>query len=510
MRALESSAAQAHVRCVQENRRNLMRFYSVLSSTVATLFLLLGCSKPGKVPLNGKNLNSSSKEATDAEFKLGNSGSSVEIELAQPFSQAPLNGFLYGLDLAGPNSEAKTPDHLIHPLKPGLWRYGANWFFHRGAEVQQKILASNTRVMFLLSDAWPHGAGGWESGGTAPYHPARATEYSNMVTDYANRIRDLALSHPSKTFFFDIWNEPDLCDANVCFFKGSQAQFFSVFKTTYNIVKPILNAAPNVKIGGPSNSKFNFEGHLRPFIDFVQANALTLDFLSWHELEPSAWNKVRQHVTTTRSYIAGKSAVQAATIQINEIIGPGDQYDMFNHVAMFSELESLGVDGAAKACWPEGANVNNWGGSSNCFNGTLDGLLTPNLTPRNIWHFYRMYGQLGNTRAVSRSNATTGSVYTFSSPRNVDGCVQTVTANWAQSSSVNVTFKSVGVTLNGKAQLKVEKVGDAGSVSVEDKEVQIDGSSFSYNAPCGHKEVCSISLCPNSAAGFIPAMHILF
>jgi hypothetical protein len=242
----------------------------------------------------------------------------------------------------------------------------------------------------------------------------------------------------------------------------------------------------------------------------VQANALTLDFLSWHELEPSAWNKVRQHVTTTRSYIAGKSAVQAATIQINEIIGPGDQYDMFNHVAMFSELESLGVDGAAKACWPEGANVNNWGGSSNCFNGTLDGLLTPNLTPRNIWHFYRMYGQLGNTRAVSRSNATTGSVYTFSSPRNVDGCVQTVTANWAQSSSVNVTFKSVGVTLNGKAQLKVEKVGDAGSVSVEDKEVQIDGSSFSYNAPCGHKEVCSISLCPNSAAGFIPAMHILF
>lgn len=77
-----------------------------------------------------------------------------------------------------------------------------------------------------------------------------------------------------KVKYYEIWNEPDL---QPVFFTGTKEQFFEIYKYGALGVK---RADPDALVGGPAIS-FD-QTWIEPFLDYVQAEGLPLDFFSYH------------------------------------------------------------------------------------------------------------------------------------------------------------------------------------------------------------------------------------
>ncbi len=56
-----------------------------------------------------------------------------------------------------------------------------------------------------------------------------------------------------RTWYFEVWNEPNLTDS---FFRGTQQQYFDLYKITANTIKGI---DPGLRVGGPATSNFNLD-----------------------------------------------------------------------------------------------------------------------------------------------------------------------------------------------------------------------------------------------------------
>ena len=73
--------------------------------------------------------------------------------------------------------------------------------------------------------------------------------------------------------YWEIWNEPDIQP----FWTGTPQEYYALYETTARALKA---HDPTFKVGGPSfccNWSF-----YRDFLAYVQANAVPLDFISWH------------------------------------------------------------------------------------------------------------------------------------------------------------------------------------------------------------------------------------
>lgn len=80
---------------------------------------------------------------------------------------------------------------------------------------------------------------------------------------------------------FEVWNEPD-----IAFFKGTQAEYFEVYRKAVEAVKAV---DAGLRVGGPATSNFapDKSGEYRPvwvedFMKFCAAEKLPVDFISTH------------------------------------------------------------------------------------------------------------------------------------------------------------------------------------------------------------------------------------
>jgi len=80
---------------------------------------------------------------------------------------------------------------------------------------------------------------------------------------------------------FEVWNEP-----NIAFFKGTQAEYFEVYRRAVEAVKAV---DASLRVGGPATSNFvpDKSGEFRPvwvedFMNFCAAEKLPVDFISSH------------------------------------------------------------------------------------------------------------------------------------------------------------------------------------------------------------------------------------
>ena len=84
-----------------------------------------------------------------------------------------------------------------------------------------------------------------------------------------------------KEWFFEVWNEPNL----EAFWKGSQLQYFNLYKNTANTLKKVH---PLLKVGGPATAKNEW---ITEFIDYCEKNNAPVDFISTHHYPTDAFGK---------------------------------------------------------------------------------------------------------------------------------------------------------------------------------------------------------------------------
>ena len=128
--------------------------------------------------------------------------------------------------------------------------------------------------------------------------------------------------------------------------------------------------------GGPSIAKYD-QNFLTAFLNYCKDNNLEVNFLSWHELNDQDITSIAARINNARRSLQQNPKYQSLKIQkiyVNEIIGPTAQYRPAEILGYLYYTELGRADGAAKACWEP---VNNTSGTNNCFNNSLDGLVTP-------------------------------------------------------------------------------------------------------------------------------------
>jgi hypothetical protein len=126
--------------------------------------------------------------------------------------------------------------------------------------------------------------------------------------------------------------------------------------------------------------------------------------LSWHEfVAPSApISGITDHLRDARRRFLDNPKYQALgldKIYITESVAQASEYRPGDIIGYLSALEQGGAAGTTRACWADQR------GRSQCFNDTLDGLLTPGIPrPRAAWWAYERYADGVASRAGATSD----------------------------------------------------------------------------------------------------------
>jgi xylan 1,4-beta-xylosidase len=136
----------------------------------------------------------------------------------------------------------------------------------------------------------------WQANGSPPsdYNKWAAMVHATVehwVSRYGN--------NEVRSWYFEVWNEPNLTDS---FFRGTQQQYFELYKITARTIKKI---DPALRVGGPATSNFNLDPEalakaqasgkpfdpmtipwhpvwIEDFLTYCKTNGLPVDFVSTH------------------------------------------------------------------------------------------------------------------------------------------------------------------------------------------------------------------------------------
>jgi len=104
--------------------------------------------------------------------------------------------------------------------------------------------------------------------------PSDYKAWGNFIRDFIRYLIDRYGSEEVETWYFEVWNEPDL---PVIFFNGTQEEYFKLYEVTVRAIKDVDS---KIIVGGPSTSGSKW---LREFIACCEENRIPLDFVSTHQ-----------------------------------------------------------------------------------------------------------------------------------------------------------------------------------------------------------------------------------
>jgi hypothetical protein len=296
----------------------------------------------------------------------------VTVNFADPAKPVrSMVGFLHAF------SPTTPADSLFAPLRPALWRAGP-----MGLNVQavQRSRQLGARPVLLLSDLYRgYPIHGW----TAPYADWPAWEA---------RVREVARMTKGQGLIYDVWNEPD----TDVFWAGGDELFFETFRRTERVLREELGA--EAVVAGPSFAYWD-EGRIENFMEYCRRNGVKVDVLAWHEFhQDRTVPTIAHNAKRARRFMLGKYAsVGVRELQVQEVGAMDQQFRPGSALANLFYLEAGGVNAAARACWGEAK-------ADNCWNESLDGLLTPQRERRAVWWAHWAYARTLDGRVRSASS----------------------------------------------------------------------------------------------------------
>jgi len=276
---------------------------------------------------------------------------SVTVDLNQPVKAKSLSGFLGGLD----NPEYPDRD-AIRALQPKLMRTS-----HPAHYPEAYSLAG--RVHFIVSDEWKqldnNKDGKIDLFDPKPYLNTTYKSYLDNLFEWGyneGKIRP--------GIIWECWNEPEISN-----YSGWTLQdFYETYKLTYTQLR--ASALPETTlIAGPSFGVFS-EETMKAFFDYClsQNPPLEVNVVTWHEIwypaDSKPFTKIKAHVDYVRQNFMNNPAYAALKIQsieLNEIIWPGDKNRPAEIAGYLGNLEAAGVDYASRSCTHHTANLDDQG-----------------------------------------------------------------------------------------------------------------------------------------------------
>ena len=100
-----------------------------------------------------------------------------------------------------------------------------------------------------------------------------------------------------RSWYFEVWNEPNQKE----FWAGTQADYFKLFKYTFEAIKKVDE---KLRVGGPITSK---NAWITDFIGYCEKNDLSPDFISTHQYPTDAFGKTGDN--TVEQLAAGRRSL---------------------------------------------------------------------------------------------------------------------------------------------------------------------------------------------------------
>ncbi len=280
------------------------------------------------------------------------------------------SGFLHSVTPTAPGGD------LLDPVKPRLFRLNPQEIAN--GELLRRLARYGADVQVIMSDlygysqsqAWPGDGGDW--------------------TKWENLVERLVLDAKAKgnRVLWDVWNEPD----DETFWKRNQQQFFETWRRA--VVK-IRRLDPDAVIVGPSASTGVWD-YLHEFLLYAKEKDVLPDVVSWHELYPG--NLEHNHAAAVRLFMSA-NGIAERPVSINEFQQAEGRHKPGFVVAWLTHLEEEKPDSAAYTCWDDPL------GHSNCWEPTLDGLLTIDKETRPGWFAHKGYVDITGTLVQVDSQA---------------------------------------------------------------------------------------------------------
>jgi xylan 1,4-beta-xylosidase len=278
----------------------------------------------------------------------------------------PRIGFLGGL-------RDTTPDAIVEPLHPSLWRIGHQFRGRISAALPgaiARVEQFGATYKLVMSDL----IGVAKSGDYAAYEAAVKKLVAQVGT-------------PSRRIIWEPVNEPDISYKPI-------AGYYELYSHAF---KALREAEPQAQICGPGYAFPSYDKY-RAFLNYCRANRLECNYLAWHYTgwDPAAPEKQNWHLGRLRELLKEYKEQRIREIHCDEWGAGPDKPGRLQPgraVVWFYYLESVfGVDRACRA---------NWGKQDDY----LGGIITPSGEPLPVYHAYRYYGLTkGQMRAASEGN----------------------------------------------------------------------------------------------------------
>ncbi|GAB3891202.1 RICIN domain-containing protein [Kibdelosporangium lantanae] len=382
------------------------------------------------------------------------------------------SGWIYGM-----TEDASAPaDHFYRDVgfrymraggaqldSPGGWvsgKYDRRWNATRAQLLRTRSLGGE--FVLLVHDLW--GADGYPIS-RFPGDNGNWTDYDNFLTRVINDVR--ASGAPVQ---WDIWNEPNI----TTFWNRPQSQYFELWRRAYQRIRA---AFPDQLIVGPSLAGVPSTGASwwTQYLDFVKANNVVPDIVSWHSLpgDPVA------NVAAANSSLDARGIPHPRPYQINEY-GASNEQNPGDGAWYIARLERAGADGL-RANWASGGNLHN----------DLGNLLTHasgSHQPKGEWWVYRFYGS-----QTGQIVSTTPSQGYDSFATKAAGSAKILVGGGSTTGNIAVNLQRLdttsGIVQNNQVRVLVQRIpynnggAVAGPVTVQNSVVTLSNNATTVNLP---------------------------
>jgi hypothetical protein len=332
----------------------------------------------------------------------------IEIDFAKQLG-APTyraSGFIYGLSEDGKSPALKLQNEIkVKFIRAGGAQlgcpnggyvngdYARRWESVKGYYARAKELGAT----FVLL---PHDLWGADAVCPVPRWPGDNGDWGEFTSFMAQVIVDAkANGMTGPDVQWDIWNEPDL-KVPVQFWGRDQDQYLELWKRAY---RQIREAIPEAVIVGPSSAAQPSPDWdwFTVYLDYVKANQVVPDYLSWHELihesdplvsKANLDKMLAARGMTVRGYQVNEYGVDA----LEQQAGPSIWY--------LARFERDKVD-ALRA---------NWGMGGGLYKGMGD-LVTSADLPTPCWWAYQRYAQMTGQQVAVESGKRVDGLASFDS-----------------------------------------------------------------------------------------------
>ncbi|MGD0836579.1 MAG: hypothetical protein ABSB49_08050 [Polyangia bacterium] len=345
------------------------------------------------------------------------------------------SGFIYGIAEDG----SQPPNSTLTDIKTQFFRVGGSdascggfvtgHYAPRWATVQAyytKAQQIGVSVTILVSDLW-----GEDPACATPVFPGDGgdwTQYTTFMTQLISDVQAAGMTGPDVRW--ELQNEPDV----PLFWNAPQSQWLETWKRGYQMVRA---AIPNAVLEGPSTASGVSGQWFTAFLDYVKANDVVPDYVSWHGGDQA------NDGPTVRSELASRS-LTVSNLDNNEYGAQNEQNP--GHSAWYiARLERGNVNGLRS----------NWGGPNGgpTMYQTMADLVTLDWQPNSQWWIYKRYADQTGLRTTSTPGKSVDAVG-FQDADKAQAII-VVGNNGGITGTVNVVIKNLPAWLQSNGSTKV-------------------------------------------------------